>query len=572
MSILFKKIRWKNFLSTGNIFTEVFLNKSKSTLIVGNNGAGKSTMLDALSFVLYGKPFRKINKPQLMNSINGKNLVVEVEFAIGKHEYKIVRGIKPSVFEVYQNNSLINQNADSKEYQELLEKQILKMTHKSFSQIVILGSASFTPFMQLSSAHRREVIEDLLDIQVFSTMNTLLKSKMQQIKEDIIRNDMSINSLEQQIDLQLQNIEKLRANNQEIIEQHRQNISKYQQELIIHNNEKAKLDDEVKVCLGLISDQDKVTGKLRSLNNVEVRLIEKKNSVEKDIMFYETHESCPTCKQGLDDSFKDTKIGNHHYKLREIEDALVKLKDEKQACESRMNEISTHMVKFNELQMQQFNNTQQIKTCHSFIDSHNASIKQIEQHITKQQEDTTQIDDLKQQLEHSINEKTELSKRKGIYDQAALILKDTGIKTKIIKQYVPVMNKLINKYLASMDFFVNFELNENFEEKIKSRYRDEFSYASFSEGEKLRIDLALLFTWRAISKLRSSASTNLLIMDEIFDSSLDTSGTEEFLKIIETLASDTNIFVISHKSDSLYDKFHSVIKFEKHKNFSRIAS
>jgi DNA repair exonuclease SbcCD ATPase subunit len=569
--IIFNKLRWRNFLSTGNTYTEIDLNRSKSTLIVGENGAGKSTILDALSFVLYGKPFRKITKPQLLNSINGKNLTVEVEFTIGKTQYKIIRGMKPNVFEIYQNANLINQNADMKEYQEVLERQILKLNHKSFSQIVILGSASFMPFMQLPAGHRREVIEDLLDIEIFTTMNSLLKSKIQENKENLYTVDLNIKLAEQKISLFKQNAEKLKQNNDILIDEHKQKINELQEKFYKHVESQKTTQNENFTLKEKIPDQLKVTARIKKLDELEYQLKQKISRVNEEISFYHDNDNCPTCKQQLQTDFKEDRIGNRNSHLDELKQGLLKLKEERKICYKRRDEIEIVLesIKINEGWIDEI--VHNIRLCEHSIESHNNAIKTIQAQTQKAKIDSNELEVLEKELINLINEKNKLSELKVTYDVAASLLKDTGIKTKIIQQYIPIMNKLINKYLSSMDFFVNFELNDNFEEKIKSRYRDEFSYQSFSEGEKLRIDLALLFTWRAIAKLRNSASTNLLIMDEIFDSSLDDAGTEEFLKILNNLTQDTNVFIISHKGDSLFDKFHSVIKFEKHKNFSRMA-
>jgi DNA repair exonuclease SbcCD ATPase subunit len=569
--IIFQKLRWKNFLSTGNSFTEIDLSRSKTTLIVGENGAGKSTILDALSYGLYGKPFRKINKPQLMNSINGKNLVVELNFNIGLHSYKIIRGMKPNVFEIYQNDKLLNQNSESRDYQEIFEKQFLKLNHKSFSQIVVLGSASFTPFMQLPAAHRREVIEDLLDIQIFSTMNVLLKGKMQQNKDDTSKTSMQIRLTEQKIELHKQNIEKLKQNNDELIAEYKTKIEAAQKDYYKWIDLQSQAQNQNTSLKEKIIDQDKITGKLKKLDNLEYQIYDKHKKIEKEIGFYHDNDNCPTCKQELHVEFKQDKITNRHAQQLELKAALIKLKEEKNKCHDRVQEINAIQVEIDANNHGMNEYIHQIRLIENIMQSYTDSINSIESQTSKIDIDGNQLEVLSAELIDNINKKNQLIEQKLLHDIAANLLKDTGIKTKIIKQYIPVMNKLINKYLATMDFFVNFELNENFEEKIKSRFRDEFSYQSFSEGEKLRIDLALLFTWRAISKLRNSTSTNLLIMDEIFDSSLDNSGTEEFLKMLQSLTSDTNVFIISHKGDALYDKFHSMIKFEKHKNFSRIA-
>ena len=570
--IYFKKLRWKNFLSTGNSFTELDLCKSSTTLIVGSNGAGKSTILDALSFVLYGKPFRKINKPQLLNSINSKQLIVECEFDIGVHKYKIIRGMKPNILEVYQNSKIINQNADAKDYQEMIEKSILKLNHKSFMQVVILGSASFTPFMQLSAAHRREVIEDLLDIQIFTVMNVLLKEKVIQNKDALQECDTNLRLSKQKIDLQKENSEKLKQNNEELINSHKEKLAHAQQLLLENMEQKKSTEIVINNLREQITDHTKVTSKLKKIDDLEYQLRDKKSKLSKEVLFYHDNDSCPTCKQELQHDFKDSKVQVKQKQIEEVETGLEKLKGEKDICYTRLNEIEKIIeeINTNTSSVEYFIN--QIMIQESVVTLHTNTIASIESQTKKMEDDKTVLEELEANHTTLEKQKKELIEQRTVYEIAGQLLKDTGIKTKIINQYIPVMNKLINKYLASMDFFVNFELNENFEEKIKSRYRDEFSYASFSEGEKLRIDLALLFTWRTIAKLRNSASTNLLIMDEIFDSSLDNSGTEEFLKILETLAQDTNVFIISHKGDQLYDRFESVIKFEKHQSFSRIAA
>jgi DNA repair exonuclease SbcCD ATPase subunit len=570
--IKFKNISWKNFLSTGNTFTRVDLCKNKTTLIVGENGAGKSTILDAISFVLYGKPFRKINKPQLLNSINNKNLLVEIEFEVNNKNYKVVRGIKPNVFEIYQDTTLLNQNAEAKEYQETLEKHILKLNQKSFSQIVILGSASFTPFMQLPAAHRREVIEDLLDIQIFSTMNTLLKGKMQQTKEELLSLDMNIALTEQKIELHRANIQNLTTNNQELITSYQEKIDIEQVQNDKLMVEQKEFTEKMNALVETIFDKEKNNSRIRKIQQLNDNLADKKLKIINDISFYHDNDNCPTCKQILQVDFKFTKVDDKNKQLAEIDQAILKLEEERNLAMIRESEIAQIEKQIDSHLKHIINLTQKINICQATIQSLRTNILHVETQSKKIEQDASVLEELSLLLKTYIQSKNELTEHKNLQDIASLILKDNGIKTKIIKQYIPVMNKLINKYLASMDFFVNFELNEAFEEKIKSRYRDEFSYDSFSEGEKLRIDLALLFTWRAIAKLRNSASTNLLIMDEIFDSSLDNSGTEEFLKILSTLTQDTNVFVISHKGDTLYDKFHSIIKFEKKKNFSKIAA
>jgi DNA repair exonuclease SbcCD ATPase subunit len=570
--ILFKAIRWQNMLSTGNQFTEVTLDRSKSTLIVGENGAGKSTILDALSFALYGKPFRNINKPQLLNSMTQKNLVVECEFMVGSKHFRVKRGIKPAVFEIYQNGEMINQNSSARDYQEYLEKSILKLSFKSFGQIVILGSANYLPFMQLPAHSRREVIEDLLDIQIFTTMNNLLKEKILTNKTAITDTDYQINLIENKIELTLKHINSLKINNDHLIRQKEEMIEEVNGLVCQAERDIAIQTGYLTVKTGLIADAEKVSSKRTKLIELESQLETKIRSLKKEITFYHDNDSCPTCRQGIDHDFKDSVIDDRETKQQEVTDALTKIEEEINTINQRVNEIAEINKEITVI------NTK-ITELNSDIRSWNNSIRTLEAEINNLEKNTTIIDAsnedlsvLNKQLGVQQKYKEELANERQVIEVAGVLLKDSGIKTKIIKQYVPIMNKLINKYLAAMDFFVQFELDENFNEKIKSRFRDEFSYASFSEGEKMRIDLALMFTWRAIAKLRNSASTNLLIMDEVFDSSLDVGGTEEFLKILEGLTAETNTFIISHKGDQLFDKFHSVIKFEKHANFSRIAA
>lgn len=570
--ILFKAIRWQNMLSTGNQFTEVALDRSKSTLIVGENGAGKSTILDALSFALYGKPFRNINKPQLLNSITQKNLVVECEFMVGSKHFRVKRGIKPAVFEIYQNGEMINQNSSARDYQDYLEKNILKLSFKSFGQIVILGSANYLPFMQLPAHARREVIEDLLDIQIFTTMNNILKEKMATNKGAITEVDYQINLIENKIELTQKHIDSLKTNNDHLIKQKQELIEEISSHILIADMAIKKQNALLEEKMVSVADSEKVASKRSKLVELESQLETKIRNLKKEVSFYHDNDSCPTCRQGIDHDFKNETITDRENKQQEVTDALQKIEAEILAINERVNQIATINKEITAI------NTK-ITELNSDIRSWNNNIRILEQEIENLKNNTTVIDSsttdlslLNSQLVAQQKRKEDLANERQVIEVAGVLLKDTGIKTRIIKQYVPIMNKLINKYLAAMDFFVQFELDENFNEKIKSRFRDEFSYASFSEGEKMRIDLALMFTWRAIAKLRNSASTNLLIMDEVFDSSLDVGGTEEFLKILEGLTGDTNTFIISHKGDQLYDKFHSVIKFEKHANFSRIAA
>jgi len=569
--ILFKTIRWQNFLSTGNQFTEIKLNRSKSTLVVGENGAGKSTMLDALSFALYGKPFRNINKPQLVNSITQKNCLVECEFSIGSKEYKIRRGQRPEVFEIYCNGGLINQSPNIKEYQELLETSILKMNHKSFGQIVVLGSANFIPFMQLPAHTRREVIEDLLDIQIFSVMNSLLKEKVVANKNEILNSEHEIDLIENKIEMQEKNIKSLKLNNEELIGQKQELIDVTKVKISEANVVVANVSAQINTLKQTIADKTKVETKKQKVLELEKKLEDRIRAIRKEVKFFEENDNCPTCKQGIHEEFKCEKLNSRNEQLTQVNGGLTELSKEFTILESRLAEISSVNSEIEKLNREITENNNKISSWNESISTLNDEIEKIRNNTKVIDANNIEVEKLQSELKGKITALEGLHQEKKIQDVASVLLKDSGIKTKIIRQYVPIMNKLINKYLASMDFFVQFELNENFKETIKSRFRDEFSYDSFSEGEKMRIDLSLLFTWRSIAKMRNSASTNLLIMDEVFDSSLDATGTDEFLKILESLTADTNVFIISHKGDQLYDKFHSVIKFVKHQNFSRMV-
>jgi len=567
--IIFKKLRWKNFLSTGNVFTEIILNEHNTTLIVGENGAGKSTMLDALSFALFGKAFRKINKPQLLNSITLKGLVVEVEFSIGVNNYKIIRGVKPTVFEVYQNGNLLNQSAEMKDYQEILEKQIIKVNHKSFSQVVVLGSATFQPFMQLSSSQRRDIIEDLLDLQIFTTMNALLKDKVQLNNEHIVKNNNNRKLIEEKLKLITEHLAEMQSNNEQLILEKKSRIEETDNLIGVLNDEYWKYENKRQELMESIEDEPKISKRINQLGQLKHKIEAKRALIKEDLSFFKKHDGCPTCKQVIDLEFKTKTVSNKNTELNEMENALEKLIEQYEETNDRLNGIVEVHMDINNNRME----IQRVKTkTNSLIeyrDTLEEEIKNISKKVAVQ--DDTKILDLEKEMNDLKKSFNELNDDRLVLTAASSLLKDGGIKARIIKQYVPVINKLINKYLSSMDFFVQFELNEEFNETIKSRFRDEFSYASFSEGEKMRINLAILFTWRSIAKLRNSISTNLLIMDEVFDSSLDSNGTEEFLKILNNLTSDTNTFIISHKTDQLYDKFSKVIKFEKHKNFSKVV-
>ena len=566
--IHFEKVRWRNFLSTGNQFTEIQLDRNSTTLIIGENGAGKSTILDAMCFGLFGKPFRNINKPQLLNSVNASSAVVEVEFRIGTKKVKVIRGIKPNIFEIYVNGKLYNQDANSRDYQKYLEQQILKLNYRSFTQVVILGSSTFVPFMQLKSKHRREVVEEILDIQIFSLMNMLLKQQLKTISDDMREVDYKFSLTTEKVALQEKYIDEMFMHKENLIKEKTSLIGGNEEEIFKKTLEISFYTTNNKELLSYIADTDKVNDKHTKLKDIQSQLKEKHRAHTKLVGFFESNEDCPTCQQHIDETFKSSMIDKKKGEADKVNSGMEELKEELNKVTSRQEEINVIAVKIRENEV--------------YIAKENSSLIQLEKfNATLQSEidqltngevnknDHNELKTLKETLSGLDMQKSKLREDQTYSEAARSMLQDTGIKTKIIKQYLPIMNKLINTYLMSMEFYVNFTLNDNFEETIKSRYRDEFTYDSFSEGEKMRIDLALLFTWRAVAKMKNSTNTNLLILDEIFDSSMDSTGTDEFLKILNTLG-DENVFVISHKQDVLADKFRSTIKFEKTKNFSHI--
>ena len=567
--ITFKYVRWRNFLSTGNNFTEIQLDRNNTTLIIGENGAGKSTILDALCFGLFGKPFRPINKTQLINSVNMTGSMVEVEFEIGSKKIKVVRGIKPNVFEIYINGKMYNQDANVRDYQKYLEQQILKLNYRSFTQVVILGSSTFIPFMQLKARHRREVVEEILDIQIFSLTNMILKTRLTGIKTDQKEVEFQSELSSEKIELHEKLIKEMKKNNTQIIEEKTNKIKKNIEDI---NDKKISIEDLNKIdqeLLSQITDSDKVNKDLVKLKDIKSTLREKHKSHSDTVNFFKSNEDCPTCEQHIGDLFKKDMILSKDKEVKKFSKALEELDAVLSDNTKRHKEIKSIMDTIRENEVQIAKDNSSIMQLEKFQSTLESEIKSLEsQDVNKS--DTDKLDELKKISVNLEKERSKLREDQTYGEAVRNMLQDTGIKTKIIKQYLPIMNKLINTYLTAMEFYVNFTLDENFEETIKSRYRDEFSYPSFSEGEKMRIDLALLFTWRAIAKMKNSANTNLLILDEIFDSSLDSGGTDEFLKILNTLGGE-NVFVISHKQDALVDKFKSTIKFEKIKNFSHVA-
>ena len=565
--ITFTSLRFKNFLSTGNNWTNIDLNKSKSTLIVGQNGAGKSTMLDAIAFGLFGKPHRNINKPQLINTVNNKNCVVEVTFVIGKAQYKIIRGIKPNVFEIWKNGDMINQSSHSKEYQKILEQNILKLNHKSFHQIVVLGSSSFVPFMQLPAQHRRDVIEDLLDINVFSKMNSLLKEKTSVLKDKMKDLSFKLDVETNKIDTQKKYISDLKALNKTAKEQKDVQVDKLRKDLASLSKENAEISAEV---------EDKQKPLEKELNTLHDRkqvfvqynaqFRQQMSQVVKESKFYEENENCPTCSQEITESVRNDKLQSSKEKAKELKDAMDEASIKSGEIEDSITQVSDDL--------------NAIRAKQSTVNSNNQSIARIQneiEYLEKELNQTGDIETAKEELEamqNTANEfnmsKFQLNEEYSYNNVMSEMLKDTGIKTKIIKQYIPVINKLVNQYLQILDFYVHFDLDESFTETIRSRHRDQFSYDSFSEGEKQRIDLALLFTWRMIAKMKNSISTNLLLLDETFDSSLDHDGVENLMKILHSLDENSNTFIISHKGDILDGKFKDKIEFVKEKNFSKI--
>ena len=567
--IVFEKIKWKNFLSTGQQGIEIDLNKDPTTLIIGHNGAGKSTILDALCFSLFNKPFRDIKKEQLINSINLGGTEIEVNFTIAQNKYKVIRGIKPNIFQIYLNGEMINQEATIADQQKHLENNILKFNYRSFTQVVILGSSTFVPFMELKAPHRREVVEDILDIKIFSVMNMLVKMQIKEVTEQLRDIDRDIEITKSKIETQQQYLQDTGKQNTKVIEDYKSKVEENKTAIDKYSTHVDSINKQIEKIRTTITDEDKIRDQVKKLNSFETQFESKVKECTKHKKFYEINDNCPTCKQSIDPQFKSIKITDNNKEIIKFNQALEDVAKEIKSKQNRLQSIASvhEEIKVLEIDSAKFEQSK------NELNNINTKLTHNIEQLSIQSEDTGKAKGKLEELEKLLvdSEITQLKKKEEIdYLQAArVMLADTGIKTKVIKQYLPIMNQLINKYLASMDFFVNFKLDDEFKEIIRSRFRDDFSYTSFSEGEKMRINLALLFTWRAIAKMKNSISTNLLLLDEIFDSSLDGQGTDDFLKILNTLEGE-NVFIISHKTDIMADKFKQQIRFEKDKNFTRI--
>ena len=569
--LVFHKIRWRNFLSTGNQFSEIDFKKNHTNLIIGTNGAGKSTVLDALTFVLFNRPFRKINKPQLVNTTNEKDCLVEIEFSVNSRDYLVRRGIKPNIFDIEVNGVPLHKEADDRSNQKILEENILKVNYKSFTQIVILGSSTFVPFMQLTTAHRREVIEDLLDIRIFSAMNNLIKDKIREKKEQIKSLELKKETLKDKMKMQKEFIEELENRGNANINANKEKIANLDSEVGIYMTENSKIEENI---FKHTKDQEGVIGagdKLVKLNNLRGKLSQKVSTITQEHKFFTENTVCPTCTQTIEEEFRLNRITDAQNKAKELQKGFQELEETinlEQERERQFTALSKEITKLNHEISQ--NNTR-ISLNQRQIRDLESEIQTITQNLANRNTEHEKLEEFQTNLQKTFEDLSKKKEEIVYYDFAYSLLKDDGVKTKIIKKYLPFINQQVNRYLQMMDFYINFHLDEEFNETVKSPIHEDFSYSSFSEGEKMRIDLALLFTWREVARVKNSVNTNLLIMDEVFDSSLDGFGTDEFLKIIRYVIKDANIFVISHKSD-LHDKFESVLRFEKVKGFSRMMS
>ena len=568
--ILFEKIRWKNFLSTGNQYTEISFTEHPTNLIIGTNGAGKSTLLDALTFSLFGKPFRKINKPQLVNTVNEKDCNVEVEFSIGNTKWKVVRGIKPNIFEIFRDGNALNQSAAALDQQKWFEQNVIKMNYKSFTQIVILGSSTFVPFMQLTATNRRDVIEDLLDIRIFSSMNNLMKDKIREVKDQIKVLDLKKESLIDKVKMQENFIEEIESRGKENIKSKEVRIS----ELLIEENnlmnDNAYIEEDVFKLTKEIEGLDSAKEKLRTLGNLKGKISNKVSMITKEHKFFTQNTVCPTCNQDIEETFRINRIKDAQDKAKELQSGYKELEQAINKEEERERQFTTLSKEITTLTHGISQNNIKIAGCQRQVRDLESEIQRVTDNLANRNTEHEKLTTFKDNLKTTYDELAQRKDTINYYDFSYSLLKDGGVKTKIIKKYLPLINQQVNRYLQLMDFYINFSLDEEFNETVQSPIHEDFSYSSFSEGEKMRIDLALLFTWREVARMKNSVNTNLLIMDEVFDSSLDGFGTEEFLKIIRFVIKDANIFVISHK-ESLHDKFADVIRFDKVKGFSRMV-
>ena len=568
--ILFEKIRWKNFLSTGNQYTEINFTNHPTNLIIGTNGSGKSTMLDALTFSLFGKPFRKINKPQLINSVNEKDCLVEVEFSIGNTNWKVVRGIKPNVFEVHRDGTVLDQSAAVLDQQKWFEQNVIKMNYKSFTQIVILGSSTFVPFMQLTATNRRDVIEDLLDIRIFSSMNNLMKDKIREVKDQIKVLDLKKESLLDKVKMQKNFIEEIESRGKDNIKQKEDKIQGLLNEENDLMNACEGMNEELLSIENRLEKHSGATEKLRTLGNLKGKISNKVSSITKEHKFFTQNTVCPTCMQDIEETFRINRINDAQNKAKELQSGYKELEKAINKEEERERQFTALSKEITALTHGISQNNTKIAGCQRQVRDLESEIQRITDQLANKSSENEKLATFKDNLKTTYDELAQRKDTINYYDFSYSLLKDGGVKTKIIKKYLPLINQQVNKYLQLMDFYINFSLDEEFNETVQSPIHDKFSYSSFSEGEKMRIDLALLFTWREVARMKNSVNTNLLIMDEVFDSSLDGFGTEEFLKIIRFVIKDANIFVISHK-ESLHDKFADVIRFDKVKGFSRMV-
>ena len=569
--IIFKKKKWKNFLSTGNQFIEVDLNKSNTTLIIGTNGSGKSTLLDAMTYVLFNRPFRIIKKEQMVNTVNNGDALVEIEFSIGTKEYKVRRGIKPNIFEIYCDNELINQDASSVDYQKILERNIMRLSYRSFVQVVILGSSSYEPFMKMKSRYRKEAVEEILDIKVFSHMDWMLRDQQSTLNKKLVEVKHNADLIQSKYELEEKHFNEIKNRNVDDKKLKQDQLDKISNDKKTYLEKIQQLDNDYKKHNEDIQDKEKSEKKLNQLSKLEAKIEQNLHSHQKNLEFFEENDSCPTCTQKLETEFREEKRDYEKSKITTLNDGMKKLVEEITQTETKLKQFNSITNKMNNLNIEISKLNTSIEEMKKYSDNLHNEILLLENKKQDSDKIKEELDNLAQQLNETQEELTKINEEKTYVDTVREILSEKGAKTRIIKKYLPIMNTLINQYLQDMDFFVNFNLDEEFNETIKSRFRDTFNYNNFSEGEKLRIDLALLFTWRSIAKMKNSTNTNVLMLDEIFDSSLDGQGTEDFFKILRKLDKE-NVFIISHKGDILFDKFTNIIKFEKTNNFTRLEN